>query len=177
MRRLFDYRSVPRAQQARILAAMLFGSVLSYLLIVRFVLGVGEVEGNSMVPTLQDGDRYVVSRLTYRFRDPRPGDLVEIRMKKSDDNVVKRIIALPGDVVHIRDGDVYVNGTAQTEAYLPPGTETGGKALGGNIFKVSDDAYFVLGDNRAASVDSRIFGAVKRDALVGRLWLRLGFSR
>lgn len=173
MRRLFDYRSVPRATRARILAAMLFGSVLSYLLIERFVLGVGQVEGTSMVPTLLDGDRYVVSRLTYRFRDPKPGDLVEIRMKEHEDHVVKRIIALPGDILHIQDGKVYVNGAGRDEAYLPPGSKTDGKALGVRSFKVSDDAYFVLGDNRQVSVDSRQFGAVKRDALIGCLWFRL----
>ena len=81
MRHLFDYRSVSHEKRTLILAAMLFGSVLSYFLIVRFVMTVGEVEGNSMLPTLQDGERYLINRMIYRFRDPLPGDIIEIKTK------------------------------------------------------------------------------------------------
>ena len=69
MRRLFDYRSVPREKRTHILAAMLFGSVLSYLLIVRFGVTVGEVEGDSMLPTLKDGERYLINRMVFRLRE------------------------------------------------------------------------------------------------------------
>lgn len=168
-RRLFDYGAVPREKRTLILAAMLFGSVLSYLLIVRYVVMMGEVEGNSMLPTLQDGERHLVNRIIYRFRDPRPGDIVEINMPRWGDFSVKRIIACPGDVVQIRSGHVFVNGKQRWEPYLPEGMSTDGKALGTRVFKVSDNAYFVLGDNRQVSVDSRAFGAVRRDQLVGRL--------
>ncbi len=169
MRRLFDYRSVPREKRTHILAAMLFGSVLSYFLIVRFLVTVGEVEGISMLPTLQDGDRFLINRMIFRIREPQPGDIVEIWTPHSDDYSVKRIIASPGDVVQIKGGNVYVNGKMLVEPYLPKGVMTEGHALGANVYRVEDDAFFVLGDNRSVSADSRTFGAIKRDRLVGRL--------
>jgi len=172
MRRFFDYRSVSREKRTQILAAMLFGSILSYFLITRYILSIGEVEGASMLPTLKEGDRYLINRIIYRIGDPRPGDIVEIKMSIPDDFSVKRIIALPGDVVQIKEGTVFVNGKSLVEPYLPAGMSTDGKALGMNAYKVSDNAYFVLGDNRSVSADSRLFGAVQRSRLVGRLWLR-----
>jgi signal peptidase I len=168
-RRLFDYGSVPREKRTLILAAMLFGSVLSYLLLVRYVIMIGEVEGNSMLPALQDGERYLINRIVYRFRDPQPGDIVKINMPGSGDFSVKRVIASPGDVVQIKEGHVFVNGEVKPEAYLPKGVFTDGMSLGMKMFRVSDNAYFVLGDNRFISIDSRTFGAVRRDRLVGRL--------
>ncbi len=170
-RRLFDYGAVPREKRTHILAAMLFGSVLSYLLLVRYVIMIGEVEGNSMLPALQDGERYLINRIVYRFRDPQPGDIVEINTPDSGDFSVKRIIASPGDVVQIKDGHVFVNGRVRLESYLPKGVSTDGKTLGMKAFRVFDNAYFVLGDNRSISIDSRLFGAVGRDRLIGRLWI------
>lgn len=174
MRRLFDYRTVPREKRTLILAGMLFGSILSFFLISRFVLTVGVVEGASMVPTLQDGDRYLINRLVYRFHDPRPGDMVEFRMIRADDYSVKRIVALPGDVVQIKQGHVYVNGRMVAEPYLRPGVITEGKAIRSEAFKLPDNVYFVLGDNRAVSMDSRVFGGVNKNRFVGRLWMKLG---
>ena len=153
------------------MAAMLFGSMLSYFLLTRFVLSVGEVEGASMLPTLRDGERYLINRVIYQFKDPEPGDIVEISRKGSDEFAVKRIIAAPGDVVQFKEGRVYVNGKVHPEPYLPKGLMTDGKALGSEAFVVVDNAYFILGDNRSASVDSRVFGAVQRRQLVGRLWI------
>ncbi|MEI6166483.1 MAG: signal peptidase I [bacterium] len=170
-RRLFDYRAVPREKRTLILASMLFGSVLSYFLLVRYVIMIGEVEGTSMLPALHDGERHLINRMVYRFRDPQPDEIVEINMPGSGDFSVKRIIASPGDVVQIKDGHVIVNGKVRVEPYLPKGMTTEGKSLGTNAFRVSDNAYFVLGDNRPISADSRTFGAVGRDQLVGRLWI------
>ena len=92
-------------------------------------------------------------------------------MQGSGDFSVKRIIASPGDVVQIKNGHVFVNGKANVESYLPKGVSTDGMSLGMNAFRVSDNAYFVLGDNRSISIDSRVFGAVRRDRLVGCLWI------
>lgn len=174
MRRLFDYRTVPREKRTHILALMLFGSILSFFVISRFVLTVGVVEGPSMAPALQDGERYLINRLVYRFHDPRPGDLVEFRMAREDDYSVKRIIALPGDMVQIKGGRVYVNGRMIPEPYLRPGVFTDGKGLRTGIYTLPDNMYFLLGDNRAVSMDSRVFGGVSKDRFVGRLWIKLG---
>lgn len=175
MRRLFDYSSVPREKQTHILAVMLFGSVLCYLLMTRFLLTSGEVSGTSMLPTLQDGERYLINRLVYRWGGPLPGDIVEIRMPGSnDDDCVKRVIALPGDVVQIKDGVVHVNGRVLPEPYLPSGVYTAANAMGTKPYKLPQDVYFVLGDNRAVSADSRQFGGVKSSQLVGKVWLKFG---
>ncbi len=172
MRRLFDYRTVSREKRTHILAAMLFGSVLCYYLLVHFIVMFAEVEGTSMLPALRDGDRFLVNRLVYRFREPRAGDIVEFKTPRMKDYSVKRIIGIPGDVVQIRDGGVYVNGKLVREPYLARGVLTEGLALAQNSYRVSEGAYFVLGDNRAQSVDSRMFGAVPRGDLIGKLWSR-----
>lgn len=169
MRRLFDFRPVPRGVRTQILACMLFGSVLSYMGCSHFVIGMGEVVGQSMWPNLQDGDRFIINRLVYRWREPCVGEVVAVHLAEDEDLVVKRVIALPGDLVRIRGGRVTVNGRAREEAYLPPGTLTFGRAMHDRAYRIADNCYFVLGDNRAASEDSRMFGAVSRDRIVGRV--------
>lgn len=168
-RRLFDYSAVPRRKRALILALMLFGSVLAYLFVSHFVFKGGVVDGVSMEPTLHDGDRYVINRVLYHLRDPRAGEIVALRLPGDDDLSVKRVIALPRDAIQIRAGAVHVNGRPVNEPYLSPGTVTGGEALGDAAYKVADGCYFVLGDNRGASADSRRFGAVKRAWIMGRV--------
>ena len=169
MRRLFDYRTVPRAARTRILAWMVAGSVLSYLVCSRFLIGMGQVDGESMRPTLEDGERLIINRAVYRLRDPRPGEIVALQMAGEEDLVVKRVIALPGDLVRIRSGHVVVNGRVLAEPYLPAGVVTLSRAMHDRSFRIADGCYFVLGDNRPASDDSRMFGAVARDKLVGRV--------
>ena len=172
MRRLFDFRSVPRPARALILANMLFWSVISYLLISHFALEASEVVGPSMQPTLQDGDRYIINRWIYRWRDPRSGEIVALRMPGEDDLSVKRVVALPGDLVQFKRGDVLVNGKPLKERYLAAGVSTYGQGLSDKAFKVADGCYFVLGDNRPASEDSRVFGAIHRDWIVGRIGVK-----
>lgn len=151
---------------------MLFWSVLSYLLVSRCVFGVAEVEGTSMEPTLNDGGRFFINRLVYRFRDPRPGEIVALRLPGEDDLSVKRVIALPRDTVQILDGKVRVNGMAVAEPYLAPGTVTQGGALDHNAFVVDEGCFFVLGDNRGGSADSRRFGGIKRSWIDGKVATR-----
>jgi signal peptidase I len=172
MRRLFDYRQVPREKRTRILAAMLVGSVLSYLACSRFVIGMGEVVGQSMSPNLSDGDRFIVNRAVYRLRDPRLGEVAALQLPNDDEWVVKRVIAQPGDMVKIHHGRVWVNGRALAEAYLPAGVPTLARAMRDRSYRIADNCYFVLGDNRLASDDSRMFGAVNRDQFVGRVMVR-----
>ena len=168
-RKLFDYSAVPRSQRTLILAAMLFGSVLGYFGISRFVMKAGEVNGDSMAPTLMDGQRFLINRIVYRVRDPRPGEIVALRLPGEQELCVKRIVAQPGDVLRIKAGGVQVNGRQLAEPYLPPGVVTTGGRLGSQAYKMAPSAFFVLGDNRKQSVDSRYFGAVQRLWLVGRV--------
>ena len=170
-RRLFDFKAVPKHERTLILAAILFWSILSYLLMSRYLLGAALVVGPSMEPTLVDGDRLTFNRVAYHLHGPERGDIVGIRMPGEEDYSVKRIVALPNELVQVHDGFVWVNGHCLMEPYLGPRAVTHGKALGTGTYEVAAGCYFVLGDNRQASADSREFGAIARDRIVGRVIL------
>lgn len=142
-------------------------SMLSYWLISRYVITAVEVRGRSMAPTLQDGERYFLNRLVYLWREPARGDLAVIEDPGHPDRAVKRIIGLPGEAVLIRDGQVYVNGQRLAEPYVAPGTRTDAGPGLVEAVRLGPDTYFVLGDNRACSEDSRHYGPVHRRQIVG----------
>lgn len=132
------------------------------------------IPSESMAPTLDVGDRIVVDKLTYRFREPRRFEIVVFRaptgLSSDFRQLVKRVIGVPGDVVAPDGrGGVTVNGRPLVERYLPPGTPT--EDLVRTV--VPADSYLVLGDNRTASVDGRFFGTVARDEVIGRAVLRV----
>lgn len=168
-RRLFDYRRVPRRERTLILAAMLFWSVLATLFIRHFVFESTEVVGVSMSPTLQPGKRLLINRTALLFRSPKRGEIVAFTTPGDPDCSVKRVMALPGESIQIKGGRVLVNGRALDEPYLAPEIRTGPGAIGTNIYVVAPDCYFVLGDNRARSADSRAFGAIGAHDLVGTI--------
>jgi signal peptidase I len=123
----------------------------------------------SMAPTLQAGDRVIADKLAYRFVAPRPGDLAVL--EAPDGQVLaKRIVAVGGQRVEIRDGVLFVDRTPRREPYVDHETVDGfffGPA------QVPPGSVFVLGDNRGDSEDSRDFGAVPREHLIGRVVLRI----
>jgi signal peptidase I len=119
----------------------------------------------SMEPTLLEGDRILLSRLTYHFRDPRAGDVVVFHSpQKTGEDLVKRIVAVAGDRVAVRDGNLYVNGAAVDEPYLLDddfrGTLQEQEVPGGCVF--------VMGDNRDQSGDSRFFGPIDNELIIGK---------
>lgn len=128
----------------------------------------------SMVPTLEVGDRVVVSKMN---KDPGRGDIIVFERPENDpasgpdapDVLIKRVIGLPGDTVSASDGKVYVNGRPLREAYLPNGTITD---MAESI-DVPPNHYLVLGDNRRVSQDGRVFGPISKDLIVGRAILRI----
>ena len=144
-------------------------SVLCYYYISRFVVAAVVVQGRSMAPTLTDGNRYLLNRWILHCRNPKAGDLVVLRDPGHDDYAVKRIIGTPHDVIQITNGTVFINGAAQTEAYLLAGTQTFLPNPKDGLIVLGAGQYFVLGDNRANSEDSRIYGAVPRDYFIGVL--------
>ncbi len=149
--------------------SILLVCLVSYHLTHTYFLTSVIVQGRSMMPTLQDGDRYLLDRLSYRYRGPRRGELVVLRDPGHEDFAVKRVVALPGESVQVKDGVLYINGRPLAEPYLASGTQTLAPASMEQLLRLGRDQYFVLGDNRAESEDSRYYGAVKRDWFIGSL--------
>jgi signal peptidase I len=145
-------------------------ALLSYLVITHFVLQTVKVVGESMTPTLQDTRLYVLNRMVYFFRSPQPADVVVIRDPADHGFCVKRIIARAGDVVAIHHGKVFVNNHPLNEPYLPQGTPTYPNGSGQEqLFQLAANEFFLLGDNRLNSSDSRTYGPVTRDYILGQV--------
>jgi len=147
------------------------GSAAVYAtLIVTFGFQVARVEGQSMAPTLEDQDRLIVSKFAYRVGEPRRGDIVMLYYPVDPSkSFVKRIIAEEGDQVRIVDGEVYVNDVLLSDAYVPD-EYRGHDSYGPEI--VPEGYYFVMGDHRNNSSDSRHWGPVPKKYVIGKVQLR-----
>src|SRR5450631_4924542 len=143
---------------------------------ISFAVQAVHVEGLSMYATLDDNDYLIANKIDYRLHAPQRGDIIILRPPTDNSkDFIKRIIALPGEKLLISHGIVYINGHKLDEPYLPeawttfnnwPNDGTDGKVMGPN-------QYFVMGDNRNKSQDSRIFGPIGRDRIDGRAWFRI----
>ena len=155
----------------QLLMVLLFAilSTISYFVVSRFIVTAVIVQGKSMAPTLADGDECLLNRLAYLRHPPSRGDLVVLKDPGHKDCAVKRIIALPCEAVHLKQGAIYVNGKRLFEPYLSAGTRTLSADAQDRFFVIGKDEYFVMGDNRANSEDSRCYGPVHRDWIVGAL--------
>lgn len=148
--------------------------VLLSLFIITFVGQRTRVSGHSMETTLSDGDNLIVDKVSYRFRDPQRYEIIVFPFQYEENTYyIKRIIGLPGETVQIIDGYVYVNGEFLGEEYGAEIMESAGIAA--DPITLSEDEYFVLGDNRNHSSDSRdpSVGIINRKALIGRAWVRI----
>ena len=153
---------------------ILFVIALTYL-IITFVGQMTMVDGRSMNATLNDGDNLIVEKLSYRFGDPERFDIIVFPPQESPkEHYIKRIIGLPGETVQIdAEGKIYINGEVLEENYGLETIRNAGRAA--EPITLGDDEYFVLGDNRNNSKDSRsdAVGNVKRSSITGRAWLRI----
>jgi signal peptidase I len=139
-------------------------------LIVTFGFQVARVDGLSMAPTLEDHDRLIVNKLVYELSEPRPGDIVMLYYPLNPEKMfVKRVIAKEGDVVRIVDGKVYVNDVPLQDDYVPQEFRSHDD-YGPTV--VQQGYYFVMGDHRNNSSDSRHWGLVPKKYIVGKVKLR-----
>ena len=143
--------------------------VASYFVISRYVVTPVIIQGRSMQPTLKDGECYFLNRYVYLFKSPERGDLVVIKDPGHDDFAVKRIIGKPGDWLNLRDGSVFLNGRRLDESYLPKAERTYAPDLHEKWIQLGNEQYFVMGDNRSNSEDSRYYGRITNKMILGQI--------
>lgn len=153
--------------------------IIAFILMVGFRIFVAEpfvVSGSSMVPNFHNREYLVVDKISYRFSDPSRGDVIVFRYPKDTSQYfIKRIIGLPGEKVQVENGQVRIfnaehpQGTIIDEPYLPNNDNTFGP---NEVISLGTDQYYVLGDNRLASSDSRVWGILPKHDIVGTAWLR-----
>ena len=173
------------------LVTMVAVALLLALGIQAFLVKPFRIPSESMVPTLSVGQRVLADRVSFRFSDPEPGDIVVFKPpagadratcgtdhssqqpcprpteERSDTNFIKRVVAGPGDRVRIERGRAVVNGEALDEPYTRPDASCGICNLPEEI-TVPEDHYFMMGDNRGASEDSRVWGPIPKDSIIGK---------
>jgi len=149
-------------------------AVTAALLVRAYVLQQFAVSGSSMYSTLHDGDRVLVNKLSYRMHDPRRGDVVVLKTIETvgERDLIKRVVALPGETVEYRSCVLYVDGRTVVEPYLDPNVVTPTNC-GNNQEKITiaPDHVFVMGDNRGGSKDSRDLGPIAYDDIIGRAFV------
>lgn len=145
------------------------------VMIYLFVMSPQEISGDSMFPTFENGEYILTNKVEYKLHEPRRGDVVVFRSPTNKDiDYIKRIIAIPGDTISLKNGKFYVNGEVLEETYLPPYLYTfAGSFLKENTeITVPPGYYFVSGDNRPHSLDSREFGLVPKEDIIGKAFVR-----
>jgi signal peptidase I len=152
--------------------AIVAGALVVAVVVKTFLIQAFFIPSLSMYPTLDKGDRVLVNKLSYHLHDIHHGDVVVFERPPGapEDGIkdlIKRVVGLPGDTVEARDGALYVNGKRQTEPYV----DTGDQTVNLNRQRVPDHMLFVMGDNRDNSTDSRAFGPIDEDLVVGRAFV------
>lgn len=151
-----------------------------FLVVYLFFLQPHQVNGQSMVPNFQDGEHVLTDKVSYKMRDPKRGEIVVFHAppdahcpEGTGCDFIKRILGVPGDTVEVKENAVWVNGNKLPEPYIPsdfailPGNATKGKGV-----YLGPNEFFVSGDNRPYSSDSRTWGAITKDEIIGRVFFR-----
>jgi signal peptidase I len=160
-----------RWDSAKLVAREVVETVVLALLIfllIRVVLQNFRIEGYSMEPNLHQGQYLIVNKAVYKWlHPPQRGDIVVFEYPRAPDrDFIKRVIGLPGETVEVRGGSVYIDGIPLDEPYLPQ--RTNGSVAPRNL---GDNEFFVLGDNRDNSSDSRSWGPLPQDNVIGKAWI------
>ncbi len=151
-----------------------------FLVVYLFFMQPHQVNGQSMVPNFQSGEYVLTDKVTYRMRNPERGEVVVIHAPEAANcpkgtgcDFIKRVLALPGETVEVKDGQIVVDGVPVSEPYIPEDFPImPGKYTSNGPITVGPDEYFVCGDNRPYSADSRTWGPVKKSGIVGRAFFR-----
>lgn len=146
-----------------------------FIVVYLFILAPNQVKGTSMEPTFHSGEYILTSKVTYKFRPMQRGDVVVFKsLANPDIDYIKRVIGLPGDTIEVRGSDVYVNGKLLEEGYISDRTNLweGGFLRDNEPVRVPEDEIFVMGDNRPHSSDSREFGFVPIQNIIGQVFYR-----
>lgn len=153
-------------------AFLLIVLVIAYLLS-EYVIQRTTVHNVSMEITLSEGDNVLMDKISYKLHDPKRYDIICFKSEKSDECLIKRVIGLPGEKIHIIDGHIFINNSEIDDYPDLPAIEGSGRAY--DPIELGDDEFFVIGDNREESVDSRsvVVGNVKRSNILGKAWLRI----
>lgn len=153
----------------------LLSVLIATYLIIHYVGQRTEVQGSSMESTLQDGDNLIVDKITYRFREPKRFDIIVFPFQYEEETYyIKRIIGMPGERVQIDwEGNIFIDGELLEENYGLEVIQDPGWAV--EEIELAEDEYFVLGDNRNNSTDSRaeLVGNIHEDDIIGRAWVRI----
>lgn len=163
-------KSIP----SRIFAMLQNFVIVAAVLVILYLILITphQVDGNSMLPNFVNDEYLIANKVVYKVREPKRGDVVIFKYSDTKD-FIKRIIGVPGDSVSLRDGRIYINGEALDESdYLPPTlvTTEGSSLREGSTLTVPEGQYFVSGDNRPNSADSRAFGPIEESAIKGKVW-------
>lgn len=164
----------PRVGQFRVIKELI-GTVVflvAVFTLLQLALPRSEVHGKSMEPTFVEGQRLIISRVNYMVGEPQRGDILVFNSPQSDSDdpsLIKRVVGLPGELVEIRDQEVYINGERLDEPYIK---EPCTRQCRDRQWQLENDEYFVMGDNRNVSNDSRAFGPIKHSAIIGEALFR-----
>ena len=165
-RKFFDLRYIRyESRRHYVVAGIFFLSILFYFICEHYVISIGIVRDRSMQPLVSDGNTFLVNKYIYFCVPPSRGDIVILaRNLYIDGQYVKRIVGMPGEIISMRNGRVYINGKLLPEPYAVGDTFPDMAPM-----RIGEDQYFVLGDNRMISEDSRYFGCVPRRNIEGKI--------
>ena len=140
-------------------------SLAIFFFVYIFLVQPHRVKGDSMMPNFLEEELLLTEKVSYRVTKPERGDVIVFRAPDRNVDFIKRVVGVPQDLIKIEDGNVIVNGEKLNEPYETQKTQ------GSEEISLGNEEYFVLGDNRNASSDSRSFGPIKKDTIKGKVWL------
>lgn len=142
-----------------------------FLIVYLLILRPHKIKGQSMHPTFPDGEYLLTEKVSYYRGNPQRGDVIVFKPPISEDEFIKRVIALPGETVMVLNGKVFINNEELKEDYIKVETSPSSFLSEGERYTVPEGNYFVMGDNRPNSSDSRAWGPITKKVITGKAWV------